>query len=317
MKIKIPLTLAIIPALLVSCGGDRYAIPQVSLLELLRLEGDQARRGVEHVHGAPVCRLRGNLLPLVYLHRELRVEPRSTAGQEAAVNILVLQADDRTFGLVVDDVNDTEEIVVKPLDKQLKGVPLYAGATILGDGRVALILDVMGLAQNAGVVAEQRERALLERAGRPAEAAPRCRTLLLLGMGPSRRLAVPLSEVARLEDIPADAVERTGRFEAVQYRGQIMPLVRLADLLAGTAPAAAPGPLQVVVYSDQARCVGLVVDRILDIVETVLDIDPATRGPGLLGAAIVQQRLTDVLDVASLLAMADVAFAQSLEAQEA
>ena len=154
VRMKIPLTLAIIPALIVTTGGDRYAIPQVSLLELVRLEGEQARKGIESVNGAPVYRLRGRLLPLVYLNRELKVgNAQDAAPAQAAagangdaqnVNIVVLRADDQQFGLVVDEINDTEEIVVKPLSKQLKSINTYAGATIMGDGRVALILDVLG-----------------------------------------------------------------------------------------------------------------------------------------------------------------------------
>src|SRR5271165_3795881 len=154
VRVKIPLTLAIIPALVVTCGGDRYAIPQVSLLELVRVESDQAGKGIELVHGAPVYRLRGQLLPLVYLSRELKLatDARPPAEREGAVNIVVLQADGRQFGLVVDEINDTEEIVVKPLRKQLKTVKVFAGSSIMGDGRVALILDVLGLAQRAGVL---------------------------------------------------------------------------------------------------------------------------------------------------------------------
>ncbi len=145
VKIKIPLTLAIIPALIVGSGGDRYAIPQVSLLELVRLDGDKARRGFEQIHGVPVYRLRGNLLPLVFLHRELRVEPARPQAEMGPVHVAVLQAGERPFGLVVEAVSDTEEIVVKPLSKHFKGLPLFAGATIMGDGRVALILDILGL----------------------------------------------------------------------------------------------------------------------------------------------------------------------------
>ncbi|MEE8289892.1 MAG: chemotaxis protein CheA, partial [Candidatus Tectomicrobia bacterium] len=161
IKIKIPLTLAIIPALMVRCARDRYAIPQVSLVELVRLEGEAAYTKIEIIHGAPVYRLRGNLLPLVYLRRELMVDKGPSNGSGDAddhtVNIVVLQADERQFGLVVDSVHDTEEIVVKPLSKQLKDLAVYAGATIMGDGRVALILDVLGLAQRAHVLSERRE----------------------------------------------------------------------------------------------------------------------------------------------------------------
>ena len=155
VKIKIPLTLAIIPALIVTSGGDRYAIPQVSLLELVRLEGEQARNGIERIHGAPVYRLRGQAAAARLSRRELGLDSRrQLAARRRAMrsNIVVLQADDRQFGLVVDAINDTEEIVVKPLSQQLKGIPVFAGATIMGDGKVALILDVLGLAQRASVV---------------------------------------------------------------------------------------------------------------------------------------------------------------------
>ncbi|HKB35652.1 MAG TPA: chemotaxis protein CheA, partial [Gemmataceae bacterium] len=172
VKMKIPLTLAIIPALTVASAGDRFAIPQVSLLELVRLEGEQAKRSIERMHGAPVYRLRGNLLPLVYLNEQLEIDDSKTQiGSKTlssqfdtpAINIVVLQADDRQFGLVVDAIHDTEEIVVKPLQKQLKGINVFAGATIMGDGKVALILDVLGLAQRANVVAGVRERGLSEK----------------------------------------------------------------------------------------------------------------------------------------------------------
>jgi len=153
VRVKIPLTLAIIPALMISCGGNRYAIPQVSLLELVRLEDAEAVTGIELVHGVPVHRLRGRLLPIVYLRRELQVDRTDAAKTEGdAINIVVLQADGRQFGLVVDAINDTEEIVVKPLRKQLKNLKTFAGASIMGDGKVALILDVVGLAQRANVV---------------------------------------------------------------------------------------------------------------------------------------------------------------------
>ncbi|HJU10538.1 MAG TPA: chemotaxis protein CheA, partial [Candidatus Binataceae bacterium] len=168
VRLKIPLTLAIIPALTVTVADDRYAIPQVSLLELVRLEGEQLQKGIELIHGVPVHRLRGRLLPLVYLDRELRVRgiesEVSCAGKQKpqSVNIVVLRTDDRQFGLVVDEINDTQEIVVKPLNKQLKSANIYAGATIMGDGKVVLILDVPGLAQRAGVLNEARVRALVE-----------------------------------------------------------------------------------------------------------------------------------------------------------
>ncbi len=191
IKIKIPLTLAIIPALVVTSGGDRYAIPQVSLLELVRLDGEQARKGIERIHGAPVYRLRGHLLPLVYLNRQLGVESRRGDAADEAVNIVVLQAGERHFGLVVDGINDTEEIVVKPLGKQLKGVSVFAGATIMGDGQVALILDVLGIAQSAGVISEARDRGLTgvtaRRSSRETSGKPCCWSAWAAKAGPPFR----------------------------------------------------------------------------------------------------------------------------------
>src|SRR5258708_3018667 len=145
VRVKIPLTLAIIPALVVTCGGDRYAIPQVSLLELVRLEADEVAKGIELVHGAPLSRLRARLLPLVHLNRELRLAPDvdSATGNKGPANIVVLQADERQFGLVGDQINDTEEIGVQRLRKQLKTLKTFRGSTIMGDGKVAPILAVL------------------------------------------------------------------------------------------------------------------------------------------------------------------------------
>jgi len=297
-KVKIPLTLAIIPALVVAGGAERYAIPQASLLELVRLEGAAARQGIEMISGAPVHRLRGNLLPLVHLDRELRV---GDAGVRDVVNIVVLQADAQPFGLVVDGVHDTQEIVVKPLGSQLKGLPTYAGATILGDGRVALILDVVGLAQRAGVVAEHRERALVADPGAAPDTDGR-ETLLVVGVGAHRRVAVPLSAVARLEKFPRSAVEHTGRGEVVQYRGQILPLLSLSGALgAGPDPAAAAAPtIEVVVCTAPAgHAVGVVVDRVVDIVEE------RRRPAGDRAPRVVDRRVTDVVDLPALVAALD------------
>jgi two-component system, chemotaxis family, sensor kinase CheA len=301
VRIKIPLTLAIIPALLVHSGGDCYAIPQISLLELVRLEREQARRSIESLHGAPVYRLRGRLLPIVYFNRELCVADAPEAKDADAVNIVVLQADGRPFGLVVDGVSDTEEIVVKPMCKQLKGVPIYAGATILGDGRVALILDVLGLAQHAGVVAEIRDRNVPTVAPAP-EAASRLQSTLLVGLSGDRQMGIPLSQVDRLEEVPHQAVERSGGREVTQYRGAILPLLRLTALLGDggpLCPVEPQGSLQVVVCAAAGRRVGLVVDRILDVVDAAAD-SSGPGGHGLVGTAIIQDRVTDLLDVSAL-----------------
>lgn len=307
LKVKIPLTLAIIPALVVTSGGDRYAIPQVSLLELVRLEGEQARKGVELIHGAPVFRLRGRLLPLVYLNCQLGLDSVDSA--DDVLNIVVLQADDRQFGLVVEGISDTEEIVVKPLSKQLKGIPLFAGATIMGDGKVALILDVLGIAQRASVVSQVRDRTLAEISAKSQETRDPGQTLLLFKIGRDHRMALPLSMIARLEEIPLSSIEMADQQEVVQYRTHILPILRLSRLLHGEETEIGPGEmLQVVVYTEQDRSVGLVVDSILDIVDTPLETQRSSRRPGVLGSMVIQKRVTDLLDVRGVISNVDPSF---------
>ena len=298
VKLKIPLTLAIIPGLVVRSGDQRFVIPQVSLLELLRLEGEAGLSQIELIHGAPVYRRRGTLLPLGYLNQVLRLPTASGAASPSVVNIVVLQAEDRQFGLVVDAVNDTQEIVVKPLGKQLKGMNCYAGATIMGDGKVALILDVMGLAERAGVLGGTQ--AAGRSSGEVADNSDHERqSLLLFRAGSHDRLAVPLSLVARLEEFAPERMERaSGRF-VVQYRGQILPLVALGPMLDPCAanPLDAGEPVPVVVYGDGDRAVGIVVDQILDIIEAEVVVSRKT-GPGLLfGSAVVGGKITDFLDL--------------------
>jgi two-component system chemotaxis sensor kinase CheA len=306
LKIKIPLTLAIIPALIVTSGGDRFAIPQVSLLELVRLEGEQARRQIEFIHGAPVYRLRGQLLPLAYLNRELKIKEQLESDL-AAVNIVVLQADGHPFGLVVDEINDTEEIVVKPLGKQLKGVASFAGATIMGDGRVALILDVLGLAQRANVVSEVRDRTLSEKVAQAHKTANARQTLLLFDAGQGSRMAIPLSMVARLEEFPPSSVEHAGAQEVVRYRGQILPLIRVSKHVPAVCETAGQQQelMQVVVYSEQGRSVGLVVGRINDIVDESITVKRHACGNGIFGSVVIQDKVTDLLDVQSVIRAAD------------
>jgi two-component system chemotaxis sensor kinase CheA len=331
VKMKIPLTLAIIPALTITSAGDRYAIPQVSLLELVRLEGEQAQRGIEQIHGAPVYRLRGNLLPLVYLSRQLHPDPsaREEAGRIRApatddeINIVVLQADDRQFGLVVDAIHDTEEIVVKPLQKQVKGIGVFAGATIMGDGKVALILDVLGLAQRANVVSGVRERALSEKPASAAEPAADRHTVLLFATHDGGRMAIPLSLVDRLEEFPRSALERVGPLDVVQYRDEILPLIHVSRALrqrrrhetdgrlgsrrrANNAPAAnLSDTIQVVVYAGTGQRVGLVVDRILDIAEETLVSRSSAHRPGVLFTAVIQGRITEFLDLEGIIHSVD------------
>ncbi len=278
LRVKIPLTLAIIPALIIKSGGDRYAIPQTCVQELVRVD-QTSTRGIEHIHGAPVYRLRGHLLPLIYLHQTLT----HTRCVGDAVNIVVVQTEQRNFGLVVDDIVDTEEIVVKPLERQMMSVGPFAGATILGDGRVVIILDVRAIARQSQLAVETAKPAPA-----PAETAA-LQTLLVLRVG-DRRAAMPLDQVARLEELDPATLELSGARETVQYRGRILPLVRLGDGVIGKGER-----LQVVVHTDDSgRSVGLVVDRVLDIVQGPLTSDHA-------GAAIIQQRVTELLDLRGIM----------------
>jgi two-component system chemotaxis sensor kinase CheA len=314
VKMKIPLTLAIIPALTVTSGGDRYAIPQVSLLELVRLEGKQAQNGIEQIHGAPVYRLRGNLLPVVYLNEQLHVQG---AADNADLHIVVLQADDRQFGLVVDDIHDTEEIVVKPLQKQLKGIGVFAGATIMGDGKVALILDVLGLAQRANVVSEVRERSMTSKTGSSGIIAGDRQTVLVCTTTDGGRIGIPLSLVARLEEFPRSVLERTGANHVVQYRDEILPLIDVAEVLgrldqsstrgihamreADATEVSRAGSVQVVVYAIPNRHVGLVVGTIVDIVEEASVTRARARRDGVLYSAVIGGRVTEFIDIEGII----------------
>jgi two-component system, chemotaxis family, sensor kinase CheA len=314
VRVKIPLTLAIIPALIVTCGGDRYAIPQVSLLELVRLKAEEVSRGIELVHGAPVYRLRGQLLPLVYLNRELKLAADVRSAADSALNIVVLQADERQFGLVVDQINDTEEIVVKPLRKQLKTVKIFAGSSIMGDGRVALILDVLGVAQHASVITETRDRALSEKATAAVGASAEKQTFLLFAGPGDSRMAIPLSTLARLEEFPVAQVETSGREWVTQYRGKILPLIRLDVVLEErrnqlpalqAPPPINAGPIQVLVLNHEGRAFGLIVERILDIVEDRADVRSAANRASVLYSVVIGNRVTELLDIPAILRSAD------------
>jgi two-component system chemotaxis sensor kinase CheA len=308
LRIKIPLTLAIIPGLVITVRNqsaktdvnseERFVIPQASLLELICLEGEEANKQMEKIHGTLVYRRRGKLLPLVYLNRVLNMTTLEEVSE--ATNIVVLQAEDRSFGLVVDGISDTQEIVVKPLGKQLKGLSCYAGATIMGDGKVALILDVMGLAQLAGIVSESRETSRTGAKSVERSDAGR-QTLLLFSTGRHERLSVPLSLVNRLEEFARSKVESAAGRPVLHYRDEILSLVSLGTLLDPQAPdkAMEQDPLQVIVFSEGKRRIGLVVEKILDIVEEAVTVKHATASPGLLGSAVVAGKITDFVDLFS------------------
>lgn len=318
IKIKIPLTLAIIRAVVVQSRGRRFAIPQVNIQELVRVDAERVQTEIESVHGVPVYRMRGQLLPLVYLNQELKLNdsaaPQSGGGE--ARNIVVLQANDHLFGLVVDEINDSEEIVVKPLGKQLRALKIFAGATIMGDGKVALILDVVGLAQNAGILSEASDRALAEKSAELLAGEERGRaekqTFLLFAGPDDGRMALPLNTVARLEEFPAKNVEKSGGEWVIQYRGRILPLIRLDVVLEERRTrlrhgnkVVEPDPLQVLVCHDEARTIGIIVERILDIVEDRADVKSPPTREGIQCAVVINDRVTELIDIPAIQRIAE------------
>lgn len=302
LRIKIPLTLAIVPVLIVTTGGDNYAIPQVSLLELVRLDDTRAQNEIEFIHDAPVYRLRGKLLPLVYLDEQLELRaPRKRHDQDETVNIVVLRVEDREFGLVVDAITDTQEIVVKPLGHQLKALRTYAGTTIMGDGAVSLILDVLGLAQKGNILTEGTNRVANESLSANQLEKNENDSLLIVDPGNGTRAAIQLSNVARLEEFDSSMVERSGNSEVVQYRGQILPLIHLSG---GFQNYGSPDPsstnstsLHVVVHSMGTQSVGIIVGKIVDIVSVRLAKNENNRS----NSRVIQDRVTEMVDLTALI----------------
>jgi two-component system chemotaxis sensor kinase CheA len=302
-RLRIPLTLAIVPALTIECAGDRYAIPQISLQELVALDAEKAAAAVEDVGGAPVYRLRGELLPLVTLADVLKMPSDRHDGH---VVIAVLRSEGRRFGLVVDRVINTEEIVVKAVGNQLKSIGLYSGATILGDGAVALILDVQALARRA-LRPESSERQELRSAAAGVAKAEDRERMLLAAIGGGRRVAIPLTMVTRLETVKITNVENVGSREVVQYRGAILPIVRL-DRHLGAYSDNGREELEVVVYADHGRSVAIVVEEILDIVDGGDAVRSDIDDLGLVGSAVIGERVTELLDVRAAILAADPSF---------
>ncbi len=304
VRLKVPLTLAIIPALIVECAGERYAIPQTSLLELISLSPETAGADIEQVFHSPVYRLRGKLLPLVQLRDLFRLNAQPRHG---SVPIAVLQVDDQRFGLVVDQIVNVEEIVVKPMCAALKNVPVYSGGTILGDGRVALILDVLGLARYAGVLGQASRRAVFGDS-LPPQMRIAQESALICEVGRDRRLGIPLAHVVRIELIPRNLFESSYGQNVVQYRDELIAIIPLGDHLEHEALDAPPDPVPVILCRDQNRVFGLTADRIIDFVEVPSDVRVSDREEILAGAAVILQRVTDILNVPGLIRKARTVF---------
>lgn len=304
--IKIPLTLAIVSALIVECGGERFAIPQISVLELVR-SGGHSEQVIERINNTPVLRLRNRLLPLVSL-RELLKLPKAEHGVESEAFIVVSQVGTYTFGIIVDRVFDTEEIVVKPVAPILRHIEMFSGNTILGDGSVIMILDPNGIAAATGEIAVAEGVDHMGGQKKRLSSSDEKTSLLLFGAGSGAPKAVPLALVARLEDIEVDKIENSGGQMMVQYRGRLMPLIPFdPGFHLESARTGADGEerrLPVLVFADGDRAMGLIVDEILDIVEEQMSVELGANGSGLLGSAIIAGKATDVIDAGFYLVQA-------------
>lgn len=294
ITIKIPLTLAIVSALIVVAGDQRFAIPQIVVRELVRVKANADLR-IEQINGAPVLRLRSRLLPIVTLSTLMGADtPEAIDGF-----IVVTQIGDRQFGILVDSVFHTEEIVVKPMSSKLRHIPLFSGNTILGDGAVVLIVDPNGIAKLVGAAASSDPIRIEQPAAATAES--QTTTMLVFRAGGEGFKAVPLSLVTRLEEVDAREFQTSGERVLLHYRDRLTPIVPVAD-----AVIRSEGVQPLVIVSDGDLTIGLAVDAIVDIVEEELDVElQETTDRGIIGSAVVRGRATDVIDLAYYLPKAD------------
>lgn len=300
IRVTLPLTLAIIPSMIVRCGGERFAIPQANIAELVRLRPEEVSSRIASVKSGEVLRLRGNLLPLVNLGSALDLAASDQANDGQPRNVIVVETGQVRYGLVVDGLSDSEEIVVKPLGRHVTGCSYLAGATILGDGRIALILDVAGIASQAGVhLAEEMEESD-EKAETESSGDEETQRLLLFHSDPADHFAVPMEVVARIERVKADKIDTVGGRELLQYRGSSLPLVSVEESLeVGQRPDYEN--VFVVVFNTGDREIGLVAPDLDDIREVATSIDEQTfRVPGVLGSLVIDDNLTRLIDVFEL-----------------
>ncbi|MFT6510541.1 MAG: two-component system chemotaxis sensor kinase CheA [Parvibaculaceae bacterium] len=296
--IKIPLTLAIVSALIVESCKERFAIPQLAVVELVRAKSDSEHR-IEKINDTPVLRLRNRLLPLVFLDELLHskrtgdsaenAEERIRAHEEAF--IVVTRVGEQSFGVVVDSVFDTEEIVVKPAATLLRDISMFSGNTILGDGSVIMIMDPNGIAQTISGELSDTIEAAEESNSQSADESET--SLLVFRAGTPEPKAVPLSLVTRLEEFDVKQLENSNGMSLVQYRGRLMPIMHVSE---GT-PLRSEGRQAVLVFTEDERSVGLAVDEIVDIVTDRLDVELTSEASGILGSAVIRDQATEILDV--------------------
>lgn len=304
--LEIPLTLATIPALTVVSGHSVFAIPQAALVEMIALDIEDSQKYIESIDGVTVFRFRGTVLPLLSLREELKLNGQSKA-DGGVVKLVVVRTEGRQVALLVDAIRNTEEIVIKPLDKRFKSIALYSGAAVLGDGRVALILDIPAFVRRAGVTLERELGAEESAEGKRKEKL----SLLLLGGSDGERMAVPLDYVQRLEEFAPSAKELMGELTVVQYRKDILPIVHLETLLderraakrteEGKHPADKEKISAIVVRLEGSSNIILEVHRILGIAKVEIEkLTPPSRA-GVRGSMVIQERVTELLDLPALL----------------
>lgn len=303
IKIKIPLTLAIVPALLVKCAKGSFAIPQVKLEELVRID-EHSEVKIEILHGAPVYRLRGRILPLVDLNKILGSESKDQ--KSGPVNIAVLNAERGSFGLIIDEIQDTADIVVKPLNRLLKSLQVYSGATVLGDGSIALILDVLGISKVAEVGHDKNKDADLESELREkSRAHQENQDFLLVRVGSSAKHALVLGYVHRLEEFKKEDIEYSGSTRVIRYRNAILPLVSANEQLGYKTQESNRESIPVIVVERAGALYGIEVDEILDTLSTTAESDDSlVSHPGIFGNLNTPEELIVVVDPFALIAMA-------------
>lgn len=298
-QVKLPLTLAIIPCLLVAVNKERYALPQVSLVELVRIPPAQVKQRLERIGESVVVRLRGNLLPILRLRDFLNIDgdisPEQAFDGSQSINIVVVSAGDFRYGIVVDDLLDSEEIVVKPLGQHVRDCAGYAGATILGDGCAALILDVIGIANYMNLSTDEIDKEnMLKKA---QEAAGEEQSLLIIENSPKEQFAIQLSYIHRIERITQDEIQNVGNKSVIKYRGGTLRLYFLHDALK-VSNIGNQKHLFLVIFPIDGVEVAVVANNILDIIDTHLDVDKNTfKQAGVIGSAIIEDNITLLLDL--------------------
>jgi two-component system chemotaxis sensor kinase CheA len=308
LRLRIPLTLAIVPAMIVCSGKQFFAIPQVKLQELVRVDMDGDGPKIEFLQGQPIFRLRGQLLPLIFINNILNLteNPDHSESQVRILNIVVLAGDGDPFGLVVDEIRDTADIVVKPLPQFLKRLNVYSGATIMGDGTVSLILDVVGVAEKANIQTGTNKKATQE-----AQALATSRNvnqetqeLLFFELNGLGKYCLPLILVQRLEEFSRSQIESSGKERIVKYRNSILPLISLNAYLK-TKPAESSEiseKISVIVVSKRRRLFGIEVNQIFDVINLSSEIEtPLQETPGVLGNVISGDEIATVVDVLGII----------------